>query len=170
MLMTTILAADKQSINLRRLEVKNRAGEPVYIQLQGLGYDYADEEYTQWPSWGQFYYLTVNPPGYVAQDGTNVWLDQEAIQLFTILQDRYYITVFYEQEIAWKSDPDAKPYTCFANFVVDNTKFNGLEAYWDMNHNARLVVNDCIKKPANRGDLESGIYKWYRPWFMSEKK
>ena len=167
LLIISLLLVAASSLNIRRLTFKNKAGEPVYLELQGLSYNYKTGEYEQ-PAWGQYYYLTNNPASYIDQDGMIVYLDEESLHVWTIIKDRYIINVIYEQEKHFDAALNANP-VCASNVVEKPDGYIGVAAYYDMEHNTKLSVVKCQRLPANRGDPETQVFKWRRVWFMKRK-
>jgi len=169
-----MLVAAANSIAIRKLTVKNHAGEPVYLELQGLSYDFKDKEYDS-PAWGQYHYLTTEPPSYLDQQGNVVYLEEESIKLFTLLRDKYTVNIIYNSEIVWSEDAEGlgatiPPRICESNVVADPDDYSSLDAILNMDTNVTLTIKPCDQVPANRGDLENRVYKWFRPWFLPLKK
>lgn len=168
------LIAGANGLAIRKLTFKNRAGEPVALELQGLSYNYEKQEYGS-PPWGQYYYLKLEPPYFIDQSGEQIYLKQEAVKLYTIMKDRYMINVIYDSELPHETFPGSGVWEstiCKSNtFALEEDPDGYIDgnAYWDMEHNAKLSVKPCGAIPANKGDKETNVLKWYRPWFMYKK-
>jgi hypothetical protein len=154
MLFTMALSAPR----LVRLEVVNRAGEPVTVQLQGLGYDFKEGEYN---FQGAFYWLHLNDP---PLDAEGDWLDVETTTLYTVLKDRYAVDVFYPEKELVGSDS----VTCLNNWTPK--EWDGKAVYFDAikgGENAnRIVIKKCNTVPAEVGNPFYGQIKWNRYYLL----
>jgi len=135
---------------LVRLEVVNRSGEPAAVQLQGLGYDFVDQEYAAFR--GAFYWLDYQSPP-IAPNGE--YIDVDISKTYTILKDRYVIVVFYEQELKGGT-------VCLNNWTPE--EYDGDLVFFDAikggSHPNKIVILPCDQIPTTIGEPEYGLVKW----------
>jgi len=141
---------------LVRLEVVNKSGEPVYVNLTGTGYDFKEKAYL-WHG-GSYWFLPYqNPP----MDALGNWLDVTARGMYTIPKDRYVVVVNYEQEMIGEVRS-----TCLTNWVPDDYE-DGV-AYFDMDRNWKITIGKCNFIPKNLPGPKNDVFKWAR-WLLVVK-
>ena len=141
---------------LVRLEVVNKAGEPVYVNLTGTGYDFKDKVY-QWYG-GTYWFLPYQDP---PKDAEGNWMDVVAYGTYTVPKDRYVITVNYEQEMIGDVRSD-----CISNWVPDDYE-DGV-AYFDLDRNRKITIHKCFQVPKVLPGPKNDVFKWAR-WLLVVK-
>ena len=141
---------------LVRLEVVNKSGEPVYVELTGTGYDFKDKAYL-WHGGSYWWLGHQNPP----VDALGNYLPVTAYGTYTIPKDRYIINIYYEQELYGEILSN-----CIANYVPDDYE-NGV-AYWDQDRNRELVIFGCDVIPKVLPGPKNDVFKWAR-WLLVVK-
>ena len=141
---------------LVRLEVVNKSGEPVYITLQGTGYDFEKKAHT-WGS-GSYHWLSHQDP---PMDAEGNYLDVTAYGMYTIPKDRYIITLNYRQEMV-----GAIRSNCLTNWTPDDYE-DGV-AYWDQDRNRKMVIGKCDVIPKVLPGPKNDVFKWAR-WLLVVK-
>jgi len=141
---------------LVRLEVVNKSGEPVYIELTGTGYDFKEKAHI-WAG-GSYKWLPYQDP---PMDALGNYLDVTAYGMYTIPKDRYIINMYYHQELY-----GAVLTNCLANWVPDDYE-DGI-AYWNQDRNRKLVIGECDVIPKVLVHPESDVFKWAR-WLLVVK-
>ncbi len=141
---------------LVRLEVVNKSGEPVYIELTGTGYDFKDKVYL-WHG-GSLWWLPYQDP---PMDALGNYLDVTAYGRYTVPKDRYIINMWYHQE--YYGDVRSN---CLANWTPDDYE-DGV-AYFNMNRNRKLIIGKCDVIPKVLVKPESDTFKWAR-WLLVVK-
>jgi len=141
---------------LVRLEVVNKSGEPVYIELTGTGYDFKEQAYI-WAGSSYFWLPYQNPP----QDALGDYLDVTAYGTYTVPKDRYIINMYYHQELYGDVLTN-----CLANWTPDDYE-DGV-AYWNQDRNRKLVIGKCNVIPKVLPGPENDVFKWAR-WLLVVK-
>lgn len=139
-----------------RLEVVNKSGEPVYIELTGTGYDFKEKAYL-WHG-GTYWWLPYQDP---PQDARGNYLDVPAYGNYTVPKDRYIVSVWYHQEYYGNPRSD-----CLANWVPDDYE-DGV-AYFDLDRNRKITIGKCDVIPKVLVHPESDVFKWAR-WLLVVK-
>lgn len=141
---------------LVRLEVVNKSGEPVYVNLTGTGYDFKENAHI-W-SGGKYWFLPYQDP---PQDAEGDYMDVTAYGRYTIPKDRYVITINYMQEMVGETRSN-----CLTNWVPDGYE-DGV-AYFDMDRNRKLTIGKCNVIPKVLPGPENDVFKWAR-WLLVVK-
>ena len=141
---------------LVRLEVVNKSGEPVYVNLTGTGYDFKENAYLWYG--GTYWFLPYQDP---PQDAEGNYMDVTAYGQYTIPKDRYVITINYMQEMVGEIRSN-----CLANWVPDDYE-DGV-AYFDMDRNRKITIGKCNVIPKVLPGPKSDVIKWAR-WLLVVK-
>jgi len=159
MVLAVLLTASVKPPRLVRLEVVNKAGEPVKIQLQGMGYDFDAEEF-KW-NVGSYQWLPYQDPPMNAEGD---YFDVPVTTVYTIPKDLYEIDVYYQQELdGIEGEPVVK---CLSNWVP--LEYVGKAAYWVQDRNRRLVVPECDQVASVLVGPKNDAFKWAR-WLLVVK-
>jgi len=140
---------------LVRLEIVNKSGEPVYIELTGTGYDFKEMAYL-WHG-GSYWYLPYQDP---PMDALGDYLDVTAYGTYTVPRDRYIIAISYARE---KADWNVN---CLANWVPDDYE-DGV-AYFNLDRNRKITIGKCNVIPKNLPGPKNDVFKWAR-WLLVVK-
>ena len=152
-LFTTVAAVKPP--RLVRLEVVNKSGEPVYIELTGTGYDFGTETF-KWHG-GTYWWLPYqNPP----MDAVGDYLNVTAYGTYTVPKDLYQIKVWYQQEM------DNTFMKCETNWVP--VQYVNSTAYFAMDRYRKLVVPPCNQIPSVLPGPKNDVFKWAR-WLLVVK-
>jgi hypothetical protein len=141
---------------LVRLEVVNKSGEPVYIELTGTGYDFNEMAHI-WAGGSYWWLAHQDPP----VDALGDYLKVTAYGVYTVPKDRYIINMYYHQELYGEVLSN-----CLANYVPDGYE-NGV-AYWDQDRNRKMVIGKCNVIPKNLPGPKNDVFKWAR-WLLVVK-
>lgn len=147
MLVSAFLVAAGPGLRIVRLEVVNKSGEPVSIELTGTGYDFKEKAYLWYG--GSYWWLPHQDP---PKDALGQYLPVTAYGMYTIPKDRYFITIYYKQEI------DGDVALCLANWTLDGKKV----AYFDMDRNRKLTIGKCNVIPKVLPGPKNDAVKWAR--------
>ena len=156
LLAVLFLIAAVKPPRLVRLEVVNKSGEPVYIELTGTGYDFKEKAHI-WKGGSYFWLPYQDPP----VDALGDYLKVTAYGTYTVPKDRYIINMWYHQEFYGEVRSD-----CLANWVPDDYE-DGV-AYWNQDRNRTMVIFPCNKIPKVLPGPESDVFKWAR-WLLVVK-
>ncbi len=141
---------------LVRLEVVNKSGEPVYINLTGTGYDFAKKAHI-WGG-GAYWFLPYQDPPIDAEGN---YMNVTAYGRYTLPKDRYVITINYMQEMVGENRSN-----CLANWVPDDYE-DGV-AYFNLDRNRKITIGKCDVIPKVLVYPESNVFKWAR-WLLVVK-
>jgi len=141
---------------LVRLEVVNKSGEPVYIELTGTGYDFQKKAHI-WAG-GSYHWLPYQDP---PQDADGNYMDVTAYGTYTIPKDRYIVNMYYHQELYGEVLSN-----CLANWTPDDNE--GGVAYWNQDRNRKMVIGKCDVIPKVLPGPKSDVFKWAR-WLLVVK-
>ena len=156
-LFTTVAAVKPP--RLVRLEVVNKSGEPVYVELTGTGYDFGEKEF-KWYG-GTYWWLPYQDP---PMDAVGDYLNVTAYGMYTVPKDLYQIKVWYEQEMnGTEGDPVV---ICETNWVP--VEYIGSTAYFPMDRNRKIVVPPCNQIPSVLPGPKNNVFKWAR-WLLVVK-
>ena len=140
---------------LVRLEIVNKSGEPVYIELTGTGYDFGEQAF-KWHG-GSYWWLPYQDP---PMDAVGEYLNVTAYGMYTVPSDLYQIKIWYQQEI------DDTSFKCVTNWVplqyVDST------AYFALDRNRKIVIPPCNQIPSVLPGPKNDQIKWAR-WLLVVK-
>ena len=150
-----LLTAAVKPPRLVRLEIVNKSGEPVYVELIGTGYDFKEKAHI-WS--GNYYWLAHQDP---PLDVKGKFLDAAGYGTYTILRDRYIINMWYHQEFYG----DVRS-NCLANWVPDDYE-DGV-AYWNQDRNRKMVIGKCNVIPKVLPGPKNDVFKWAR-WLLVVK-
>ena len=151
MLVSSFLIAAGPPLKNVDLEVVNKAGEPVSIELIGTGYDFEENAYLWYG--GSYWWLPYQDP---PKDALGQYLPVTAYGTYTVPIDRYFINVYYKQEI------DGDVAVCLANWTLDGKKV----AYFDMDRNRKLTIFGCDSIPNVLPGHKNDAVKWARWLFV----
>lgn len=141
---------------LVRLEVVNKSGEPVYIELTGTGYDFKEGAYL-WHGGTYSWLAHQDPP----MDALGNYLDVSAYSTYTLLKDRYIVNIYYHQELYGEVLS-----SCLANWVPDDYE-DGV-AMFDLDRNRKITIGKCNVIPKNLPGPKNDVFKWAR-WLLVVK-
>jgi hypothetical protein len=151
MLVSAFLVAAGPGLRIVRLEVVNKSGEPVSIELIGTGYDFKEQAYLWYG--GVYWWLAHQDP---PKDVLGRYLPVTAYKMYTVPTDRYFINIYYKQEI----DGDVE--VCLANWTLDGKK----AAYLDLDRNRKLTIGPCDAIPKVLPGRKNDAVKWARWLFV----
>jgi hypothetical protein len=155
-LVALVLSAAVKPPRLVRLEVVNKSGEPVYIDLTGTGYDFKEQAYLWYG--GSYWWLPYQDP---PQDALGNYLDVTAYGRYTVPIDRYIINIHYHQELYGEVLSN-----CLANWVPDDYE-DGV-AYFDLDRNRKITIGKCDVIPKVLPGPKNDVFKWAR-WLLVVK-
>jgi len=141
-----------------RLEVVNKAGEPIKLEMTGTGYDFKKEAHI-WAG-GAYHWLPYQDPP--INPSTKEYMNVPAYGAYDLPRDRYIIRVVYQQEI--DGEPGDAIVRCLMNWVPDGYEDN--VAYFDMDRNRKLTVGKCNLVPRVLPGRKSDAVKWARWLFV----
>lgn len=137
-----------------RLEIVNKAGEPISIEMTGTGYDFKKNAYI-WPGGAYWWLAHQDPP---KNPATMEYMDVPAYKMYTLPKDRYIIVIHYQQEI------EDNTVLCLMNWVPDG--FENGSAYFDLDRNRKLTIGPCDVLPKVLPGRKNDAVKWARWLFV----
>ena len=139
-----------------RLELVNKSGEPIYVELTGVGYNF-DEDKFMWHGGSYWWLGHMEPP----LDAVGDYINVPVAKNFDIPRDLYQIKIWYQQEL------DGVPVVvCKSNWVP--VKYVDKAAYFSMEFNRKLVVPACDEVAKVLVGPKNDVFKWAR-WLLVVK-
>jgi hypothetical protein len=135
------------------LDIINKSGETIYVQLVGTGYNFADGTFgNQWNVPYGFYSVTI-PGGYIVvfPDGSTNLIKQDMVRNLKVIKDMYAVKVGYEQE--------KEGFVCLNNWLPQEIE-NDIVYFPASKKNVKLTVRPCDSIPLGVGNPSGGVIKY----------
>lgn len=156
MVLAVLLTASVKPPRLVRLEVVNKSGEPVGIDLQGVGYDFEAKEF-KWHTGTHWWLPYQDPPMNADGDFMNI----PTTRFYTIPQDLYQIDIRYHQEGYGVNGESVV--VCKSNWVP--VQYVDKVAYFAMDRSRKLVIPPCDQVASVLVGPKNDVFKWAR-WIL----